>query len=160
MDVLSSGEPEPGRESAPAWVRPDELYVSDDELAAFETFELPGDGELDVEDAFGEHDIEYWVWDGNRLIPAPPNKLARIHELEALDRLTWQRRLASEPPPMRGPSASPAPASLFAAALHGVAAFAGRFRGVGLHARAGHAPSHDAQREPEHSLTHEYGPPG
>lgn len=43
--------------------------------------------ELDVEDAFGEHDIEYWVWSGNRLVPAMPEQIAIIHEREALSRL-------------------------------------------------------------------------
>jgi hypothetical protein len=40
--------------------------------------------ELDVEDAFGEHDIEYWVWSGNRLVPATPEQTALIREREAL----------------------------------------------------------------------------
>ena len=30
----------------------------------------------------GDHDIEYWVWQDDRLIPAPPDDLARITEDE------------------------------------------------------------------------------
>jgi hypothetical protein len=90
MEIWSESEPEPDRKSAQiqAWLEATD--VSDDELAAFETFELPGEGELDVEDACGDHDIEYWVWSGNRLVPASPDKLARIRECEALDRLKWR----------------------------------------------------------------------
>jgi hypothetical protein len=64
-----------------------EPWVFPGELEAFADFELPGEGAIDVEEAFGEHEIEYWVWHDNRLIPAPPDKLARIQELEALQRL-------------------------------------------------------------------------
>jgi hypothetical protein len=47
--------------------------------------------ELDVEDAFGEHDIEYWVWSGNRLVPATPEQTALIREREALSCLrAWK----------------------------------------------------------------------
>lgn len=68
----------------------DNLIERLSELAASEKIddlELPGTGERDIEDAFAEHDIEYWVWDGNRLIPAPPSKLALIRKSEALRRL-------------------------------------------------------------------------
>jgi hypothetical protein len=42
-----------------------------------------GTGEdLDVEDAFGEHNIEYWVRKGNRLVPATPEESAQIQEWE------------------------------------------------------------------------------
>ncbi|GAC1447035.1 MAG: hypothetical protein PVSMB4_01090 [Ktedonobacterales bacterium] len=58
----------------------------------FGLFERPGPGELDVEDAFGAHDIEYWIWHDNRLIPASPDTAARLRELDALHRLhAWQR---------------------------------------------------------------------
>lgn len=51
--------------------------------------------ELDVEDAFGEHDIEYWVWCGNRLVPATAVQIAIIHEIEAARRLqAWAAREA------------------------------------------------------------------
>jgi len=30
----------------------------------------------------GDHDIDYWVWHGDRLIPATPEELARITEDE------------------------------------------------------------------------------
>lgn len=49
------------------------------------------EGELDVEDAFGEHDISYWVREGNRLVPATPAQIAAIEEHEKLLRLAWQR---------------------------------------------------------------------
>ncbi|HLZ25534.1 MAG TPA: hypothetical protein VKQ30_25705 [Ktedonobacterales bacterium] len=46
---------------------------------------------LDVEDAFGEHDIEYWVWCGVKLVPATPEQVARIRDHEALLRLqAWK----------------------------------------------------------------------
>ena len=45
------------------------------------------EGELDVEDAFGEHDIAYWVWSGTRLVPATPDQIATIREREARERL-------------------------------------------------------------------------
>lgn len=49
--------------------------------------------ELDIEDAFGEHDIEYWVWSGNRLVPATPDQIVIIREREALARLrAWNDR--------------------------------------------------------------------
>lgn len=35
---------------------------------------------LDVEDAFGDHDIEYWVRKGNRLAPATDDEVAQIRE--------------------------------------------------------------------------------
>lgn len=56
------------------------------------------DGELDVEDAFGDgdHDIEYWVRHGNRLVPATDDEVAQIHEWEresaALARLALLKR--------------------------------------------------------------------
>lgn len=59
----------------------------------------PGDDlgdDLDVADAFGEHDIEYWVRHGNRLVPASADEIAHIQEFErelaAYLRLeSWQR---------------------------------------------------------------------
>jgi hypothetical protein len=51
--------------------------------------------ELDVEDAFSEHDIEYWVWRGNRLVPATTAQIVIIHEIEAARRLqAWAAREA------------------------------------------------------------------
>jgi hypothetical protein len=48
--------------------------------------------EPDVEDAFGEHDIEYWVWRGHTLIPATPEQAVALREHEALARLArWQQ---------------------------------------------------------------------
>ncbi len=47
--------------------------------------------EVDVEDAFGEHDIIYWVREGNRLVPANPTQIAAIHEREARLRLAVWR---------------------------------------------------------------------
>lgn len=37
---------------------------------------------LDVEDAFGEHTIEYWVRKGNKLVPATEQEIAHIQECE------------------------------------------------------------------------------
>ncbi len=37
---------------------------------------------LDVEEAFGEHDIEYWVPKRNRLVPATDEEIAQIQEWE------------------------------------------------------------------------------
>ena len=49
------------------------------------------ESELDVEDAFGAHDIEYWVRSGSRLVPATPEQIAAIREREGLRRLgRWQ----------------------------------------------------------------------
>ena len=36
------------------------------------------DDEPDVEDAFGAHDIEYWVWSGTKLVPASPEQAALL----------------------------------------------------------------------------------
>ncbi len=47
--------------------------------------------EVDVEDAFGEHDIIYWVREGNHLVPANPTQIAAIHEYEARLRLAVWR---------------------------------------------------------------------
>lgn len=57
-----------------------------------------GDGwEPDVVDAFGEHDIEYWVWNGIRLVPATAAQIACIQEAErervaALMLSAWTQR--------------------------------------------------------------------
>lgn len=32
----------------------------------------------------GDHSIEYWVWDGSRLVPATPQEIARIKEDERI----------------------------------------------------------------------------
>jgi hypothetical protein len=37
---------------------------------------------LDVEECFGEHDVEYWVRRDNRLVPATADEVARIHAWE------------------------------------------------------------------------------
>jgi hypothetical protein len=42
----------------------------------------PDDVELDVEDAFGDHTIEFWVRKGNTLVPATDDEVAQIHEWE------------------------------------------------------------------------------
>lgn len=55
-----------------------------------------GDVELDVEDAFREHDIEYWVCASNRLVPATAEQIAAIREYEALDRLGRWKRLEAQ----------------------------------------------------------------
>jgi hypothetical protein len=38
-------------------------------------------GEYDVGVAFGAHDIEWWVYDGTRLVPAPPEHAALFSHL-------------------------------------------------------------------------------
>jgi hypothetical protein len=42
----------------------------------------------------GEHDIEYWIWSGSRLVPAPPEVAERLREQEARERA--ERRLVRE----------------------------------------------------------------
>jgi hypothetical protein len=44
--------------------------------------------ELELDDAFGEHSIEYWVWSGKRLVPATAEHIATIHEMEERLHLT------------------------------------------------------------------------
>lgn len=51
---------------------------------------------LDVEDAFGEHDVEYWIRSGNRLVPATPEQATALREWEALRRLERWRRAEAE----------------------------------------------------------------
>lgn len=50
----------------------------------------------DFPDPFGEHTIEWWVWDGERLIPATEDARREIEEYErsrsAMRRLDEQRR--------------------------------------------------------------------
>lgn len=77
-----------------AWERSVDMEISRerDQLAPVERdpFDVPGEcagAELDVEDAFGEHDIEYWVRSGNRLVPAAAEDIAQIQE--------WERELAA-----------------------------------------------------------------
>lgn len=41
----------------------------------------------DVGEAFGEHNIEYWVYDGRRLIPASPDEQERLREWAQRSRL-------------------------------------------------------------------------
>ncbi len=79
--------------TSPEWEDSDYRAAVEASLLAFEEFEVPEPGDdLDVDAAFDspvgdDGDVQYFVWDGRRLVPASPNKLARIHELEALDRL-------------------------------------------------------------------------
>lgn len=50
-------------------------------------------GAYDVGDAFGEHDIEYWIYNGTRLVPASPDETERLREYDAWPRLAlWQAR--------------------------------------------------------------------
>lgn len=53
---------------------------------------------LDVEEAFGEHDIEYWVPLNGKLVPASPDQVAMIREQEAIRRLIRWRLLEAEKP--------------------------------------------------------------
>jgi hypothetical protein len=45
------------------------------------------DQEPDVEDAFGDHDIEFWVCRDNKLVPATDEQVALLREREGLARL-------------------------------------------------------------------------
>jgi hypothetical protein len=40
----------------------------------------------------GDHDIEYWLWTGDRLVPASPEAAERIHLQESLEREELCRR--------------------------------------------------------------------
>ncbi len=54
--------------------------------------------EVDVEDAFGEHDVLYWVREGNRLVPANPTQIAAIQEYEMRLRLAvWRSNSSTSP---------------------------------------------------------------
>lgn len=54
--------------------------------------------DIDVEDAFGQHDVIYWVREGNRLVPATPTQIAAIQEHEALLRLAvWRSDTSTRP---------------------------------------------------------------
>jgi hypothetical protein len=69
-----------------------QLRLRPGELEEFEEFELPEVSVAVVDDPpAGFETIEYWVWHDNELVPAPPNKVARIRELEALQRLAAWR---------------------------------------------------------------------
>lgn len=50
--------------------------------------EHDGEDAVDVEDAFGAHDIEYWVRRDNRLVPATEEDIARIRAWES-QRVAW-----------------------------------------------------------------------
>jgi hypothetical protein len=71
-------------------------------LPYFDGEQPPDDVELDVEDAFGDHTIEYWVHKAHKLIPATDDQVAqvaRIHEWERESRVrarlaAWQRMQA------------------------------------------------------------------
>ncbi len=70
---------------------PDDLEDTDDtdDAAAIAETSFPDPWD-------GDHSIEYWVWDGARLIPATPDQQAGIQEMErtasARRRLTrWHR---------------------------------------------------------------------
>lgn len=72
-----------------------EPWLQPGELEAFEAFEQPDPafGEIDAADLERRDEVPYWVWHQNRLVPAPPEKVARIQEIEALRRLEiWKRR--------------------------------------------------------------------
>ena len=43
----------------------------------------------------GEHDIEYWIWNGARLVPALPDEVERIHQREAQARAETQASIGS-----------------------------------------------------------------
>jgi hypothetical protein len=51
-------------------------------LPAFGGEQPLDDVELDVEDAFGDHSIEFWVRKGNTLVPATNDDVAQIREWE------------------------------------------------------------------------------
>jgi hypothetical protein len=65
-------------------------------MESFRDFEREGDGDCyegdyDVGDAFGEHNIEYWIYDGTRLVPASPAQAEQLRDLDARRRLElWQ----------------------------------------------------------------------
>lgn len=61
--------------------RGDEPEIEGDNLVGPWGAEL--DAELDVEDAFGAHDIEYWVRRENRLVPATAEDIERIRAWES-----------------------------------------------------------------------------
>ena len=66
---------------------PDDLGESDesDDAAAIPETSFPDPWD-------GDHNIEYWVWDGKRLIPTTPDQQARIQEMERL--ASTRRRMA------------------------------------------------------------------
>lgn len=68
-------------------------------MEPFPPFSSDAGDELNVEDAFGEHDIEYWVPKDGRLVPATPEEVAELREREALRRLNrWRRgRMDAQP---------------------------------------------------------------
>jgi hypothetical protein len=61
--------------------------------------------DYDVGAAFGEHNIEWWVYDGTRLIPAPPAQVelfSRLHDhppRSLLRRGRWHRIMGHLPLP-------------------------------------------------------------
>lgn len=61
----------------------------------YDESDTPAITDTDEIDPFtDEHDIEYWIWDGVALIPAPPVESERIREREALLRLSyWQTHI-------------------------------------------------------------------
>ena len=83
--------------------------------------DMPCDyAELDIEDAFGDNAIEYWMRHGNKLVPATDDEVAQIHEWErdsaALARLPlWEHQQTGT-------------GSGFARLLHGLAAVRQRLR--------------------------------
>jgi hypothetical protein len=52
----------------------------------------------DVGEAFGDHDIEYWIYDGVRLVPATPDEIAALREHEAERRIVCLKRHAWRSP--------------------------------------------------------------
>lgn len=43
----------------------------------------------------GDHDIQYWIWTGDRLVPASPEAAERIHQQELLEQEELRRRRES-----------------------------------------------------------------
>jgi hypothetical protein len=55
--------------------------------------EVEYEGDYDVGEAFGDHNIEYWIYDGQRLVPASPDEEERLRDWWAMRRLeTWQEQ--------------------------------------------------------------------
>ena len=50
--------------------------------------------DFEVDEAFGDHNIEYWVWSGKRLVPATAEQIETIHGIE--ERLHLQRHEPGE----------------------------------------------------------------
>lgn len=69
---------------------PDDLDDTDDSDDSDDAAAMP---ETSFPDPWvGDSTIEYWVWDGKRLIPTTPDQQARIQEMERL--ASTRRRMA------------------------------------------------------------------